>query len=161
MNSYAHDFTPGFNWWYVLTVVLPIVAIIIGYLLPRFNRRGRITMIVGKRFANIIAGALSIAWMFFVLEESHAGLVQTFDNMLGEKDSPVWSLFLAVVTLGLMTSFMGFICSRFCIAGSNIKVSRLRKIRENIKKPDEAGKNSNIVEFHEGFHEIHRAKTPR
>jgi hypothetical protein len=108
-NIYYHDFTVGFNWWYVLAPLMLLSMFFIGYLnVKRFQGytkdRGRMKkawVIDRRRFTDyvyIFFGALStLAFAMLFIDESMLGCIQVLDNIGISNEDGAWSPIIAFV----------------------------------------------------------------
>ncbi len=88
LNSYYHSFSIGFNWYYIVAPVLALLIGVIGYHGHLFDRKRRKHMYFKQWVIPAVSIVFTIIVMLLVAMESSHGIVQVFDNSLGEFESP-------------------------------------------------------------------------
>ncbi len=136
MNKYFHEFTPGFNWVYIIAPAMLVLVAWLGY---RFgarvkmvhrvrvdhmrgqmlygasvaDERGNLYInMVSDSFDKIIGTVAGLAVCYMLLTECSLGLIQWFDNSLGPNDSTFWSLFMAMAGIIFLSSAYGVFATR-------------------------------------------------
>lgn len=136
MNKYFHEFTPGFNWVYIIAPAMLVLVAWLGY---RFgarvkmvhrvrvdhmrgqmlygasvaDERGNLYInMVSDSFDKIIGTVAGLAVCYMLLTECSLGLIQWFDNSLGPNDSIFWSLFMAMAGIIFLSSVYGVFATR-------------------------------------------------
>ena len=137
-NSYYHEFTIGFNMWYV---VLPFVLAFITFLGTRRYYLESETMRIktrGKKLTTatlvaIISSVLTITGL--MMYESFNGLVQFLTNLLAKNDSPAWAVIIVGTILILAVPYALFnLFVRAAKTGEYYQLGRLTERRREIKK---------------------------
>jgi len=133
MSRYYHEFTIGFNWYYLVAPVMLVLVGLVGAsrfklgtdlkIRSRFNER--LTIIT-----SVLAG-VALAWMLY--SESIAGIIQWFDNCLTSRDSGVYSLFLAGCAVMVVSMFYGVLAFYIARIASNVRRNVLIQKRSRIK----------------------------
>ena len=136
MNMYFHEFTPGFNWVYIIAPAMLVLVAWLGY---RFGARVKMVRrvrvdhmrgqmlygasvadergnlyihMVSDSFDKIIGTVAGLATCYMLLTECSLGLIQWFDNSLGPNDSTFWSLFMAMTGIIFLSSVYGVFATR-------------------------------------------------
>lgn len=150
MNEYYHEFTPGFNWWYIIVVffcVLEVLEAFITYriVIPRSQEK---KPYLKQDYSFVLQGGTGIIgtamFLIFAIPESWVGVLQILDNSLSANDSGVWSFLLIVPTYLLAAIavmaiylFVGQIASCF-ICGVKTKIVKnpeyIKIIQKNRKE---------------------------
>lgn len=127
MNPLYHEFTIGFNWWYVLAPALTVPAFLVGWLIPGVKRdehgKMRLRTYVKNRFAVIfIVTPLAGVFSWRALVESGAGIVQYLDNGLMRYESGVYSVLgLIMVVTGITVAAGALYFFAYCL-GRYVKI---------------------------------------
>lgn len=131
MNSFYHQFSIGFNYWFVMLPLQAILMIAFGASNVKLNKKTRKIMRRDKKgtIASILAIGMDIILMIAVIMESSAGIIQVLDNHLSPGDDPVWSLFLFVIVVSTFAALMYFVFFGAAVFGREAKLMYLRKIR--------------------------------
>lgn len=130
MNSLYHEFSIGFNWYYLVGPALLLLVFAIGWAIPciRRNKRGEFGVDVraNKKFgAVIVAPVFAVVFGCLLYAESYAGIVQKFDNSLGRYESGIYSLIGAGMAVALVTLFAwALLYSAYCL-GRYAKIGKL------------------------------------
>jgi|GEM_PF-5426410 len=126
MNRFYHEFTPGFNWWYVVLAAFFLVSVVYGHH-EWFSTRAAVWKFHGRRvrvndihskYENLTAFSKKNKGMHYLIfaetavltvmmfAESFSGVIQFFDNHSGASDpTGVWSVliaFNAILTVALI-----------------------------------------------------------
>ena len=105
LNSYYHEFSIGFNWYYIVAPVLAILIGVIGYHGHLFDRKRKKHMYFRSWVIPTTSMIFTIIVMALVMKESQHGIVQVFDNNLGKYESPSSSWVKAFLIL-FISGFM-------------------------------------------------------
>ncbi len=151
MSNYYHEFTPGFNWVYI---VAPALLVLVAWLGFRFGTRikmvrrlyrnvpegkvqynasvadktGTLRMHVVSDSLDKVIGAISgIIVGRLLVSECFAGIVQYFDNGLSSNDSPIWSLFMAIMVIGMVSVVYSVIAACLFYTAKNYKCSKVKR----------------------------------
>lgn len=125
-NPLYHEFTPGFNWWYVVVPATFVVCFMIGYLpiKRRWNKNIRFVVGLFKLAVPAILGFLSAD---LIRKESWLGILQWFDNGAVSASETIYTGFFAIfamVTIYFVT--MG-VCVWLAITGNDTRRMRRKK----------------------------------
>ena len=139
MNSYYHEFVPGFNWWYIVAPVLILVMAIVGWQRYKGYRKPRSLEIrrgCSDKFLKIVAWIFTAVVTALIFLESADGIVQFFDNIApaSEYESALGSVFYMSFFL---TSFVFIYWGLLVLVGrlaANIKYALLCQEREKREK---------------------------
>ena len=103
-NAYYHEFSVGFNWWFIVAPMMFIGCILFATRLHRLGvSDGRLVVKKGyKQVAQLfVAVPCTIITFIMMTVESYNGVVQKIDNALTANDSPMWSILIAPFVLGI------------------------------------------------------------
>lgn len=109
MNKYYHEFSIGFNFWYVLVPALFFVIFAVGFLSVRMAKDKKNGLYYAKQhnigFVPVVGAIIT---MVLVFVESNAGIIQFFDNHSDAVTDPVYSLFGCIFVIATMgVAFFG------------------------------------------------------
>ena len=148
MNELFYEFTPGFNWWYIVTPAMLVCAWLIGVRIPHRYRKanGAIGIYQSPRVGNVLSVTFSLMWSAFFLLESGDGMMQVAFNALERYESPFYAYAAAGFGLMFLIFAMYWLCI-FCFgAGQNAKrnylirkyrlVKRQEDIAEDVQQPN-------------------------
>ena len=150
MNKYFHEFTPGFNWVYIIAPAMLVLVAWLGY---RFgarvkmvhrvrvdhmrgqmlygasvaDERGNLYInMVSDSFDKIIGTVAGLAVCYMLLTECSLGLIQWFDNSLGPNDSPFWGLFMGMAAIVFATMAYATLAAAVFHAAKAYKCKRVK-----------------------------------
>lgn len=131
MSSYYHQFTPGWNWYYLFAGVSLLLAVLLGIRQVKFDQKRLKLAYVRDDVSDPVMGVLSVidAVIFGIMlwVESEHGILQWLDNGLTAKDSPAWSVLLfgpAVIAAAFMYGALVFYANRWTRHG---RISHYRR----------------------------------
>lgn len=127
MNEFYHEFSIGFNYWFVLLPFQVVLMIAFGASNAKLNKKANKIMRRDKK--GMIASALSVAMdiilMVAVVMESSAGIIQVLDNHLSQEDDPMWSLILFILIMSVFATLMYFVFFGASVFGKQTKMKYL------------------------------------
>lgn len=135
MNEFYHEFSIGFNYWFLLLPFQVILMIFFGASNAKLNKKTNKIMQRDKKgvITSFFTVAMDAILMAAVVAESSAGIIQVMDNHLGPEDSPVWSLVLFVFSICIFAVLMYYVFFGAAVFGKQLRLVILRKIRRKRK----------------------------
>lgn len=107
-NSLYHEFTIGFNFWYIAVVIFIGLMIWFGTVIFAI-KKGRIIRCYRDTLLKVAAIVFAFITAAMVMIESSHGIIQTFDNCLGYNESGFYSIICTIITIvgiGFFTEFL-------------------------------------------------------
>ncbi|MDR3298290.1 MAG: hypothetical protein LBT19_02920 [Candidatus Nomurabacteria bacterium] len=131
-SAYYHEFTPGFNWWYVTGPLFVLISFGIGWIIPRIRKNSKgerhVKAIFTEAFGYLVATPLALIWGVMLFAESFDGAVQYMDNtILTSADSGVYSLVFALMAMLAIIVMMWVIVVVAYCWGRKVKIQNLRR----------------------------------
>ncbi|MBR3270180.1 hypothetical protein IKG07_02950 [Candidatus Saccharibacteria bacterium] len=132
MNEFYHEFSVGFNWWYVLLPLQCVLMIAFGASNLHLNKRNNRIMRWSKSntATNILAAIMMVILTIVMIVESASGVIQMLDNHLGPEDDPMWSLIMFTFGVPVVAAFIYCIFVELSVFGQKLKRKYLRKVRQ-------------------------------
>lgn len=162
MHNYYHEFSIGFNWWYVLAPLMLIGMFFVGYLnVKRYKGftkdRGRMKkawLIDRRRFTDytyIFFGAIAtLAFAMLFIDESMLGCIQVLDNIGISKEDGAWSpLFAFGLVLPCLCVLFAALTYGAASLGEHVRAALLASTIE-----DFLGKDARRIAHKHYFNEI-------
>lgn len=138
MNAYYHEFQVGFNCWMVIAPLLVVVAIVVGFAqtyLKKVPKGYKLRFRYNENMFLFVAVLSAVIFGVLLFLESSDGIVQYFDNHLGQYESPVWSLFLAPFAMLFASALFGVVVFFAGIGASIVKILSIRFYFRHLRRP--------------------------
>lgn len=150
-NPYYHEFTIGFNWWYLMLPAMMILLAALGSL--QFGISERTGKIARRRegFTILLKAVTYISTVVFMLVftfESWAGILQFFANGLGPNESPFYAFIVMVFTVTFLSIGIFYLFTRCTVFGGWAKIGFLidrKKQEEEFRKENEERLKKEII----------------
>lgn len=143
MNAYYHEFSVGFNWWFVVGPLMVLMMAVIGstrYALDDYSKRIRRR---GKGFdvmVKMVAIVFDVLLHIMIFKESVTGLFQWLVNHVD--GDPIWALILAPVVLTGTSAAVYCVLYTFARLGEWTKHGYLIDLRHDLLEEEKVEEKS-------------------